>query len=180
MKLEKRNNNAAVLGPDDAFKTGQHLSSLPRILYLFPPLLWLSEQNMMTKIKFLSKELMLTNDETRNVIITMPQILGLSLECNLRPKIEFFLQDADTVDETSSFVDSDIEADNDYNEAIIGGGGLTREQLKEFVLYQPALLSYSLENRIAPRVKIMRDNDISLQFSPSYVLSMTDKKFEKW
>eukprot|EP00594_Rhizosolenia_setigera_P013638 CAMPEP_0178976632 /NCGR_PEP_ID=MMETSP0789-20121207/23956_1 /TAXON_ID=3005 /ORGANISM="Rhizosolenia setigera, Strain CCMP 1694" /LENGTH=115 /DNA_ID=CAMNT_0020665771 /DNA_START=335 /DNA_END=682 /DNA_ORIENTATION=+ len=103
----------------------------------------------------------------------MPQILGLSLECNLRPKIEFFLQDADTVDETSSFVDY-------YNEAISGGGGLTREQLKEFVLYQPALLSYSLENRIAPRVKIMRDNDISLQFSPSYVLSMTDKKFEKW
>jgi len=159
---------------------------LPRIITLFPPLLWLSEANLNNKILFLTKELKLSDEELRSIIVTMPALLGLSVECNLRPKINFFLQSEDTEEEASSiamletFSDSETEDDIEEVWERGGGGGLTRNELKDFVIYQPALLAYSLENRIIPRVKRMSEVNISLSFSPPYVLSITDEKFDQW
>ena len=153
---------------------------------LFPPLLWLSESNISNKVQFLTKELDLSNDDVRSIVVTMPAILGLSVECNLRPKINFFLQSEDTEEEVSSDalledVDvSSLDSSEDDGWKRGGGGGLTRAELKEFVLYQPALLAYSLENRIVPRVKRMNEVNISLSFSPPYVLSITNEKFDQW
>lgn len=177
----------------DQLREAFHLKEwddLPRIVTLFPPLLWLSEANLNNKILFLTKELNLSNDELRSIIVTMPALLGLSVECNLRPKINFFLQSEDTEEEASSMailetLSRSEEEDDNYDREEDGwkrggGGGLTRRELKDFVIYQPALLAYSLENRIIPRVKRMSEVDISLSFSPPYVLSITDEKFDQW
>ena len=156
---------------------------MARLITFFPPLLWLSEANICAKIDFFREELDLSEKELCDMLITMPALLGLSVEGNLRPKINYFLQSEDTKIKSPS---NDILVDNedvDRNEddwKMDGGGGLTRTELKEFVLYQPALLAYSLKNRIIPRLKRMREAKISLTFSPPYVLSITDDKFNQW
>eukprot|EP00979_Chaetoceros_neogracilis_P012629 scaffold3389_cov188-Chaetoceros_neogracile.AAC.4 len=88
----------------------------------FPPVLWLSETNLMEKINFLRKQFDFEDYELRDTLVTYPQILGLSIETNLQPKITFLLLDSAK-----------------------GGAGLTKEELKELVVYQPAIMGYSLE-----------------------------------
>lgn len=167
---------------------------LSRIVTLFPPLLWLSQANLEAKLDFLTQEFDLKHNELRSIVVTMPALLGLSVDCNLRPKINFFLQSEDTEEESSSMdilegmeMERDEYSDNDHDHDVDGGGwerggggGLTRKELKDFVLYQPALLAYSLENRIVPRLKRMSEANIKLAFSPPYVLSITDEKFDQW
>ena len=58
--------------------------------------------------------------------------------------------------------------------------GLTKSELKDFVLYQPALLAYSLEGRLKPRITRMRDYNISFLYSPRNIMSYTDEKFQAW
>jgi hypothetical protein len=58
--------------------------------------------------------------------------------------------------------------------------GLTRDQLKEFVMYQPALLGYSLENRIKPRIRQMQERNIFFYYCPKNIMSYTDNKFHIW
>mmetsp|Transcript_23671 Transcript_23671/g.40149 ORF Transcript_23671/g.40149 Transcript_23671/m.40149 type:complete len:93 (+) Transcript_23671:3-281(+) len=79
-----------------------------------------------------------------------PQMLGLGTEKNLKPKIAFLRS------------------------------RLSEQDLKEFVLYQPSLLAYSLDKRIRPRVEAMEKLSISLAYSPPYLMCLTDQKFEHW
>jgi hypothetical protein len=58
--------------------------------------------------------------------------------------------------------------------------GLTKRQLKDLVLYQPAILAYSLERRLKPRMKSMQDYNISFLYSPKNIMSYTDEKFNAW
>jgi mTERF domain-containing protein len=109
-------------------------SEVSQVVSKFPPTLWLSEGNLRSKLDYLVTSLGLVGPDLRNIIVTYPQILGLSLEGNLVPKVDFFIDDA----------------------------GLCRDQLREFVLYQPALLAYSLEGRLRPRIARMRERNISL------------------
>lgn len=121
----------------------------------FPPVLWLSEKNISMKLGYLRQQFSFEPIELRDILVTYPQVLGLSLEKNLTPKIKYFL---------------------DFDD----GGGLTVQELKDFVLYQPALLAYSLSTRIKPRVQRMKDNSIKLAYSPPSVMSLTDSKFDAW
>jgi hypothetical protein len=121
---------------------GLNRSELSQVAALFPPLLWVSEENTQSKLDFLSESLDLSTKELRTIVVTYPQVLGLSLE-NLKQKTEFFLDDASSNDTTFNC-------------------GLSKRQLKEFVLYQPALLAYSLENRIKPRISRMLAKNIYL------------------
>lgn len=75
----------------------------------FPPLLWLGEQTIEDKVNFLSNEFDLDDEELRVVLMTYPQILGLSIDKNLRLKVDYFTGE-------------DI--------------ALSRHKLKELVLYQ--------------------------------------------
>ena len=121
-------------------------SEISQVVGKFPPTLWLSVENLQSKLDFLSESLELKGSlELRTIIVSYPQILGLSLENNLKPKMEFFLVD-----------------NEDPNEQQTINCGLSREQLKEFVMYQPALLAYSLENRLKPRISRMQENNIFL------------------
>lgn len=126
---------------------GLHLlrSELSQVVGTFPPTLWLGEATLSSKLEFLRESLGLDPPELRAVVVSYPQVLGLSLENNLRVKVEFFLGGGG-----GAGADGAI------------GCGLSREQLKEFVLYQPALLAYSLEKRLRPRIARMQEMNISL------------------
>lgn len=100
---------------------GSEWLDVSNVISGFPPVLWLSERNLMNKMLFLKHEFCFRDEEMRDILVTFPQMLGLSTDANLRPKIDFLLHPPQS-----------------------GGAGLTREELKELVLYQPAILAYSL------------------------------------
>lgn len=129
-------------------------SDVSQIASKFPPIFWLSEENLLSKIDFLRTAMALKEDEMRDLLVTYPQILGLSLEGNLIPTVAFLLDE--------------------------DGAGLTREQLNYFVLYQPALVAYSLANRIRPRIERMSACGISLSYSPPGIMSYTNSQFDEW
>lgn len=116
----------------------------------YPPLLWLSTELLQRKFEFLQQALALTKVETESLIETYPQVLGLSVENNLTPKIAYL---------------------RTY---------LTVEELRDFCLYQPALLAYSLANRIAPRIEQMERVNIRFAYAPAYLMSLPDAKFDNW
>jgi hypothetical protein len=136
---------------------GLNKSELSLVISKFPPILWLSEENLRSKLAFLSDSLELSGQELRTIVVTYPQILGLSVEKNLQHKMEFFLN---------------------YSEE--NCGILSKAQLKEFVLYQPALLAYSLEGRLKPRIRLMQEHNISFYYSPKSIMSYTNDKFDLW
>jgi hypothetical protein len=123
----------------------------------FPPVLWLSELNLSEKVDYIQDEFDFDSEELRDVLVTFPQVLGLSIKKNLKPKIDFLSRSAEN-----------------------GGAGLSKEQLKEFVLYQPSLLAYSLEARIKPRIKRLSDSGVSFEYCPPYLMSYSNLKFEQW
>ena len=146
-------------------------SDVSHVVSGFPPLLWLKRETIMEKVNFLREALGINDDikeqqeELRDLFVTYPQILGLSLENNLRPKIDYFLA---------------FPLDDDNQISNGGGAGLTRLKLKEFVLYQPSLLGYSLEKRIRPRIAKLQENFISFGYAPPYLMSLSDEKFRQW
>jgi mTERF len=127
-----------------------NIPSAKQLVTHYPPLLWLSSDLIEAKFLFLQESLDLTQEETEMIIETYPQILGLSVDNNLKIKISYL---------------------QTY---------LSTEQLRDIVLYQPALLAYSLERRIRPRLEQLRDVNIEFAYAPAYLMSMTDDKFQAW
>ncbi len=131
---------------EDEKSLGLKRSELSQLVAKFPPILWLSEDNLQSKLDFLCESLDLKGSELKTIIVSYPQILGLSLDNNLQPKVDFFLDGSD-------------KSTGDHH---FSYRGLSKNQLKEFVLYQPALLAYSLENRLRPRISRMQEKNIFL------------------
>jgi hypothetical protein len=130
----------------DEKSLGLKRSELSQLVAKFPPILWLSEDNLQSKLDFLNESLDLNGSELKTIIVSYPQVLGLSLQNNLQPKVDFFL-------------DGSAKSTGDHH---FSNCGLSKNQLKEFVLYQPALLAYSLENRLRPRISRMQEKNIFL------------------
>lgn len=124
--------------------------SLRRIVSRFPPIFWLSPDLLQHKVNYLSQKVDLTADEMKGVILTFPQILGLSVDQNVEPTITFLLT------------------------------SLTQKELKTFFLYQPSLFAYSLEKRIRPRLEQLQANGIVFAYSPPYLMSLSNDKFQQW
>jgi len=172
---------------------------LSQVVGLFPPNLWLDTKDLREKIDFLSSCLDLTDDELRGMIVSFPQILGLSVDNNLVPKMNFFLDPA-----TRGLGSNDTSissSDDDYVHC-----WLRKNQLKDLVLYQPvggegvnfellsnsptfecrnpqlpqALLAYSLDKRLKPRVRQLQSANISFFYAPKNLMSYTDLKFNQW
>ena len=149
---------------------GLKRSEVSQVVARFAPTLWLSEENLKSKLDYLAESLGMHNFELRIVVLSYPQILGLGIESNMAPKMRFFLKPEEIDDDNpgASLQDNLLNC------------GLSRSELKAFVLYQPALLAYSLEGRLKPRVALMKDSNITFQYSPRNIMSYTDKKFEAW
>ena len=143
----------------------------------FPPTLWLREENIMNKVDVLRRELVLEDEELRNIMVTYPSVLGYSIENNILPKIQFLLANRKPNSGTDVAVDSSTQGSLGK---VSVGAGLTRQELKEFILYQPSLLGYSLEKRIRPRIAQLQQNYIRFSYAPPYLMSLTDERFRKW
>ena len=143
-------------------------SEVSQIVAKFAPTLWLSQENLKSKLDFFSSSLNMKSFELRIVILTYPQILGLSIENNVTPKLQFFLDP------------EEFDGMQNVNESDFINCGLKKSELKDFVLYQPALLAYSLEGRLKPRVTRMQECSISFLYSPRNIMSYTDEKFQTW
>lgn len=139
-KLEKVTSNLQFSSRQDAI----------HMITSFPPIIWLQNDLLQTKMDFLTTELELSLEEMQFLVTSFPQVLGLSIKQNLQPKLQFLKLH------------------------------LTMEQLKEFIAYQPSLLAYSLPNRIQPRIELLQENCISFAYSPQYLMSLTDVKFQQW
>jgi len=118
--------------------------------------LWLTKENILNKIQFIQETFDYDDDEVRDIIVSFPPILGLSVDRNMRPKIQYLLEKRSL------------------------GAGLTKDELKQLITYQPAILAYSLSKRIRPRIETMQLNDIFFSLAPYYIMSMTDEKFSDW
>jgi mTERF domain-containing protein len=140
-------------------------SELSQVVAKFPPTLWLSDSILKEKFEYLTDSLKLSSKDLKTVILTFPQILGLSIENNLKPKFAFLLGDQE---------DGYVCDDEDFDCV------LSKEELREFVIYQPALLAYSLERRLKPRLNQMEDTGIAFRYCPKNIMSYTDEKFESW
>jgi mTERF domain-containing protein len=121
-----------------------------RMVSSYPPILWLRQDLLSDKLDFLQATLELSKAELRYLVTSFPQLLGLSIEQNLKPKCQFLLQH------------------------------MSLEQLREFCLYQPSLLAYSLAGRLRPRIGLLRSHAIEIGYSPPYLMSLSDEKFQQW
>jgi mTERF domain-containing protein len=121
-----------------------------RMVSSYPPILWLRQDLLSDKLGFLQATLELSKAELRYLVTSFPQLLGLSIEQNLKPKCQFLLQH------------------------------MSLEQLREFCLYQPSLLAYSLAGRLRPRIGLLRSHAIEIGYSPPYLMSLSDEKFQQW
>jgi len=142
---------------EDEKSLGLSRSELSQVVSKFPPTLWLSHENLQAKLDFLSESLNLDGFELQSIIVSYPQILGLSLQ-NLWLKMEFFLDGNAQIIEPTTLLPHGYISEQKRNDP--NNCGLTKDQLKEFVLYQPALLAYSLENRLKPRITRMKEKNI--------------------
>ena len=110
------------------------------------------------------------------MVMTYPQILSLRVDNNFRPTIQFLLTTvAELYDQQqrqhslslkvadTTFTSYSAVAMCSSCQASLspgGGAGLTREELKDFMLYQPALIAYSLDVRIRQRIQRLQGNNI--------------------
>ena len=88
MREENNFSTAHLLIPALTYPSIPHHT---QVVAKFPPTLWLSEENLQSKLNFPSESLNLDGSELRSIIVSYPQILGLSLRNNLRHKMDFFL-----------------------------------------------------------------------------------------
>jgi len=164
--LNNLRSNAEYLCREDTVNLNR--SDLSQVVAKFAPVLWLSQNNLQTKLKFLTESLGLTGSELRSIVVSYPQILGLSVERNLQPKMNFFFHP------NTRGIDENYTLSSDVHK------WLRQTQLKERVLYQPALLAYSLENRLKPRIKAMQKANIIYYYAPMNLMSYTEVKFQSW
>ena len=82
------------------------------------------------------------------MVLTLPQLLGLSVEDNLAPKLEFLAREI----------------------------GLSHAELREWVVKNPATLGLSLANRYRPRIEACRAAGVDAKRVLSYA-TQTDETF---
>ena len=89
----------------------------------------LTESEMQCMCEALQARLGLSEAELRKVVLGLPPVLGLSVEGNVLPTIDF----------------------------LQGELGLSDKRLRERIVGFPAILSYSIERRLQPRVELCNE-----------------------
>ena len=109
------------------------------------------DENIKPKLARLQRELGLSADELRAVVVAQPTCLGLSFERNLAPKLRFLRSTA----------------------------GLSKQELRERVVKMPSLLAYSLAGRLRPRIVEAQRLDVA-PVDVLVRITMTDAKFARY
>ncbi|KAF4367646.1 hypothetical protein CsatB_021308 [Cannabis sativa] len=114
------------------------------------------------------------------LILRAPQTFGLSIEANLKPITEFFLENGYTKDEVGTMI-SRYGALYTFslNENLIPKWKfyLTMEYPKSELVKFPQYFGYSLEERIKPRYALMKECGVTLLLNQ--LLSLSRSNFEK-
>jgi mTERF domain-containing protein, mitochondrial len=139
------------------YELGMEASQVKRVMYQAPSVIGLSmENNVKHKVSFLRDSFQLTDLELRHVLSGMPTLLCCNVDTNLRPKVEYL---------SKVFGDS--------------GGGNCVDELREAILKLPAVLGFSLEKRIQPRMERLLEiggHPLGITIG----IPMKDKAFEAW
>ena len=122
-----------------------------RVLFQAPQVIGLKESHIQDKVDFLRDSFALTEDQVKQVIAGMPTLLVLSITNTLQPKREYLI----------SAFDGNVEA--------IGAA----------VLKLPALLGYSLDKRMRPRLEAIRRAGLDSS-RITVAIPMKQKSFEGW
>lgn len=88
------------------------------------------------------------------MVVGFPTLLNLSLEGNLRPKVDFFRREL----------------------------GATPEALRDTLVGTPTMLGYSLNKRLIPRLRVMLLIGVDANFADHcwHITSYTNLRFRKW
>ncbi|KAI3985680.1 hypothetical protein MKX01_033963 [Papaver californicum] len=110
-----------------------------------------------------------------------PQTFGLSIDANLKPVTEFFLEIGFTVEEVGAMI-SRYGALYTFslteNLILKWSFFLTMDYLKSELVKFPQYFGYSLEERIKPRYSQVREGGVKLVLNQ--VLSISGSDFEKF
>jgi hypothetical protein len=130
------------------YELGLQATDVRRVFYQAPTLVGLTTETLQKKVAFL--EACTSAAQIRKVIVGMPTLLNLSVENNLRPKVEYLREQ-------------------------LGG----HDELKQAIDRLPTLLGYSFEKRIQPRLQAILQAGVDGS-SLTVGIPMKQDKFEKW
>lgn len=133
------------------FELGLSAEQVQRVLSGAPTILGLNvEENIKVKVNYLQDALALDAEQLRALLVAIPTVLGLNPKANVEPKIEFLRQHFSS-----------------------------QEELRDAVLRMPALLIYSLNNRIQPRMISILDGGIDA-YAITAAIPLKEDDFETW
>lgn len=95
-----------------------------------------------------------SREEARSIIFKYPHVLNLSVDKNLRGKLEFFTRE-------------------------LRG---TKKQVRDAIIGSPTLLGYSLTNRLNRRVEVLRSLGVNIKFTDHVwiISSYSGLRFNRW
>ena len=119
--------------------------------------------------------------DLKMLVLRSPQFLGLSLELNIKPTLQFFTDNGYTREELSKIIlrfPQILGLNTDGNlrtkwEFFLGMG-----RSKEEIVVFPQYFGYSLENRIKPRYEALKSSGVG--WSLNRMLSTTEIVFQKY
>ncbi|XP_019099578.1 PREDICTED: transcription termination factor MTEF1, chloroplastic-like [Camelina sativa] len=106
----------------------------------------LLERTLIPKIEYLEEGLGFTREEVAKMVVRSPALLTYSVDNNLVPKVEFFMEE----------MRGDVK------------------ELKRF----PQYFSFSLERKIKPRHRLLKEHGIFMPLSE--MLKVSDGQFNNW
>jgi len=172
-----------------AVKDNQH-THLHQIVVNFPEAMGYSiERNLRPKVEYFIQSFELENIEDRRIFFTNnPRILSLSLRNNIMPKVDYFRTNLGFSKSElkqlafKSPTTLNLSLDRNLKPKItflLNRMGLSRDELKAFVLGQSDQLDH-LEIHNMRRIKILKNEGISLTEAPPSIISGSDKLFKQW
>ena len=129
-----------------------------KVMKNFPPIVWLSFDNLLAKIEFFSTPTphgcgLHNPADLRSFVLAFPQVLGLSTD-NLQQTVRF------------------------YHES--GLGTTTKNGLSGVLSSAPHFLAYSIPRRLNPRKQRMLEHGIEVKYSSTKWITDKDEVFDRY
>ncbi|CAK9316715.1 unnamed protein product [Citrullus colocynthis] len=165
---------------------GLELSAVGRVLDMYPKLLTSTpDYDLYPIFDFLLNEVQIPFPDIRKSIIRCPRILVSDLDLQLRPALKF-LRDLGFVGlnaitcQTTMLLVSSVEHTLLPKIQYLESLGLSHEDVVNMVLRSPALLTYSIQNNLVPKVSYflgdMKGDLLELKSFPQYFSFSLERK----
>eukprot|EP00638_Chattonella_subsalsa_P007983 CAMPEP_0117746538 /NCGR_PEP_ID=MMETSP0947-20121206/8003_1 /TAXON_ID=44440 /ORGANISM="Chattonella subsalsa, Strain CCMP2191" /LENGTH=365 /DNA_ID=CAMNT_0005563875 /DNA_START=97 /DNA_END=1194 /DNA_ORIENTATION=- len=121
------------------------------LMVILPQLFWMKKSTLEPKVEFLQEDVGLTSAQVGQLALAYPSLLTLSLENNLKPKVEYLLNK-----------------------------GLGKKRLRPLFMGYPSVIGSSFEKKIKPRFEEIDRLGMDLGEIDLIQLFHTDKAFRTW